>query len=131
MLKLINMCKIKSENANVKQVTTHQVESGDTLWKLSEKYNVDFEDLLTANPSITNPNLIYVGQHIKIPTSMSQNKNDKHINIPKCKTYKVKSGDNLWDLSIKLDIVYERLLQVNPQISNPNFIYVGQTINIP
>ncbi len=48
-------------------MATHTVSSGDTLWAISQKYGVGLSDLIAANPSISNPNLIYVGQSITIP----------------------------------------------------------------
>ena len=47
--------------------TTHSVVSGDTLWGISNRYNVKLEDLLKVNPGIKNPNLIRVGEVVVIP----------------------------------------------------------------
>lgn len=46
----------------------HIVQKGDTLWKLSKKYGVDFETLKSANEHLTNPDLIMPGMKINIPT---------------------------------------------------------------
>lgn len=46
-------------------------------------------------------------------------------------TYKVVSGDTLWKISVKHQVGVSELIKANPQISNPNNIRVGQTINIP
>lgn len=45
----------------------YTVKKGDTLWKLSGGTNAKLQALLKINPQITNPNLIKVGQVIKIP----------------------------------------------------------------
>lgn len=126
-MKIINLFQKRSKSMS-SIPKTHTVVCGDTLWNLSQTYNVVFEDLLNANPSITNPNMIYVGQVINIP---DKHLPDKHLPEQNQNTYTVKSGDNLWLLSNKLGVVYEKLLEVNPQITNPNFIYVGQVINLP
>ena len=47
--------------------TTYSVVSGDTLWGISNRYNVKLEDLLKVNPGIKNPNLIHVGEEVVIP----------------------------------------------------------------
>ncbi|QFT88638.1 SpoIVD-associated factor A [Bacillus sp. THAF10] len=47
--------------------TTHTVKSGDTMWKIAVKYQVGVSELISANPSINNPDLIYPGQRITIP----------------------------------------------------------------
>lgn len=46
---------------------SHSVTSGDTLWTIAQRYGVELEDLLTANPEIKNPNLIYTGMKVVIP----------------------------------------------------------------
>lgn len=46
---------------------TYTVMSGDTLWKIAQKYNVCLEDILKLNPQIANPDLINVGQSINVP----------------------------------------------------------------
>ncbi|NLM80523.1 MAG: SafA/ExsA family spore coat assembly protein, partial [Clostridiales bacterium] len=49
------------------QATTYKVVRGDSLWKIAVKYEVGLSELIKANPSIKNPNLIYPGQVINIP----------------------------------------------------------------
>jgi nucleoid-associated protein YgaU len=46
-------------------------------------------------------------------------------------TYTIKSGDNLWDISIKLGVAHKDLIEANPSIVNPNCVYPGQVINVP
>ncbi|MBO2528045.1 MAG: hypothetical protein CW335_07750, partial [Clostridiales bacterium] len=38
---------------------THTVAAGDTMWKLAVKYQVGTSEIISANPQIGNPNLIY------------------------------------------------------------------------
>ncbi|GAM61380.1 cell wall-associated hydrolases [Vibrio ishigakensis] len=45
--------------------------------------------------------------------------------------YRVVSGDTLANIAASHAVTLEQLLQLNPQISNPNLIFVGQPINIP
>ena len=49
------------------QKTTYSVVSGDTLWGIASRCNVQLEDLLRANPGIKNPNLIRIGEEVIIP----------------------------------------------------------------
>lgn len=44
----------------------HRVVKGDTLWGLSRRYGVDLKELIALNPQIKNPNLIYVGQEVRV-----------------------------------------------------------------
>ena len=46
---------------------TYQVTYGDTLYRIAAQFNVTIADLLRVNPSVTNRNLIYVGQVINLP----------------------------------------------------------------
>jgi uncharacterized YkwD family protein/spore coat assembly protein SafA len=45
----------------------HTVQPGDTMWKISVRYQVGLSEIIAANPQIKNPNLIYPGQKINIP----------------------------------------------------------------
>jgi uncharacterized YkwD family protein/spore coat assembly protein SafA len=47
---------------------SHTVVQGDTMWKLAVKYQVGTSEIISANPQISNPNLIYPGQALTIPT---------------------------------------------------------------
>lgn len=49
--------------------TTHTVIRGDSLWKIAVKYQVGLSEIKAANPQIANPDLIYPGQVINIPTT--------------------------------------------------------------
>ena len=44
------------------------IKKGDTLSKVANKFDVEIEDLLAANPDIKDPNKISLGQEIIIPT---------------------------------------------------------------
>ena len=47
---------------------THTVVPGDTLWKIAVKYQVGTSEIISANPQIKSPDLIYPGQAVTIPT---------------------------------------------------------------
>lgn len=55
-----------SMEMNKTPAKTYNVESGDVLWKIADDHNVTLEALIEAN-SISNPNLIRVGQVLEIP----------------------------------------------------------------
>lgn len=46
-------------------------------------------------------------------------------------SYTVKSGDTLWKIAVKTTTGFHDLIKANPQIPNINWIYPGQTINVP
>ncbi len=49
--------------------TVHTVQSGDTMWKIAVKYQVGVQEIIQANKQIGNPNLIYPGQTVQIPST--------------------------------------------------------------
>lgn len=55
---------ISASAANI----THTIVSGDTMWKLAVKYQVGTSEIIAANPQVSNPNLIYPGRILYIPT---------------------------------------------------------------
>jgi LysM repeat protein len=69
---------------------------------------------MNANPGL-NPNSIYVGQKLIIPTTI---------------TYAVLSGDTLYKIAIKYGITIADIINANPGL-NPNLIYIGQKLIIP
>jgi len=48
---------------------TYIVQAGDTLYKIAQNFNTSVNAILAINPQITNPNLIYPGQTIVIPSN--------------------------------------------------------------
>ena len=50
-----------------KVVVVYKVRSGDTLGKIAASYKITLKELLAENPDIKNPDLIHVGDLIRIP----------------------------------------------------------------
>lgn len=53
----------------VSAATTHTVVRGDSMWKIAVRYEVGLSEIKNANPQIANPDLIYPGQVLNIPTT--------------------------------------------------------------
>ena len=83
--------------------TTHKVVSGDTMWKIAVKYQVGVSEIISANPQISNPELIYPGQIINIPTLDSKVLSYESEVIRLVNEIRVKNGLNKltedWELS--------------------------------
>ncbi len=45
----------------------YTVKRGDSLYSIARRYNLTVSQLLEANPSITNPSMIFIGQSIRVP----------------------------------------------------------------
>jgi LysM repeat protein len=97
---------------------TYYVQRGDTLRKIAAKFSTSVDALLKLNPQISNPNVIYVGQAITVPGSSDP------------ATYTVQRGDTLRIIANKFGTTVDKLLSLNPNIKNPNVIYVGQVLNV-
>ena len=52
---------------------TYKVKTGDTLSKIAKRNGITLAQLLQANPNITNPNKIKVGQAINVPDASGTN----------------------------------------------------------
>ena len=51
--------------------STYIVQPGDSLWKIAVKYQIGLSEIISSNPQFKNPNLIYPGDKVTIP-SISQ-----------------------------------------------------------
>ncbi|MDO4282327.1 MAG: LysM peptidoglycan-binding domain-containing protein [Clostridia bacterium] len=106
--------KLKSSVNNT--VNSYVVQAGDTLSAIASRYNTSVDYLAQIN-NISNKDLIYVGQVLKL----SQNSSTK--------TYTVVAGDNLTKIANKFGTTVNSLVQKN-NIANPDLIYVGQVLKI-
>lgn len=100
---------------------TYTVVAGDTLSGIAQRYGTNYQTLAAMN-GITNPNLIRVGQVLKVPGGGAA--------APKAKTYTVKSGDNLSTIAKNNGTDVATLVRLNG-IANANLIYPGQVLRLP
>lgn len=99
----------------------YTVKKGDTLSEIAKEYGTTVNEIASLN-NISNPNIIYVGQYLVIPTT-------SNANISTATTYTVKNGDTLSGIANKFGTTYQKLAEIN-RISNPNKIYAGQVLKI-
>lgn len=93
------------------------------MFKIAQQYGVPLNVLIFANPQIKNPDLIFPGQILCIPSSYPASCNGQ--------LYKVKQGDTLYMIAKRYGVPLNALIAANPQIPNPDLIYPGQIICIP
>lgn len=109
---------------------TYTVKAGDTLGQIAANHQTSVNQLVQLN-KLTNPNLIYVGQvlTIKQATSASQSTTATPAKPTPTATYTVKAGDTLSQIAANYGTSYQNLASLN-HLSNPNEIYVGQTLKL-
>jgi LysM repeat protein len=106
-------------------ITTYTVQEGDTLTAIAAMFGITLGELLDANPQITDPDVISVGQVINIPGAGEPPPPGPGG------TYIVQEGDTLTAIAALFGVTLDELLAVNPDITDPDVISVGQVINIP
>ena len=99
----------------------YTVKSGDTLSSIARNYGTTVYRIVSLNPSITNPNLIYPGEQFII--SIDSNTSSSSV------VYTVVRGDTLSEIAARYNTTVSKLVTDN-NISNPNLIYPGQRIGI-
>lgn len=104
----------------------YTVRSGDTLSEIASRYGTTYQYLAQIN-NISNPNLIYPGQVLRI--AKGNNNNASH-DKPVSATYTVRSGDCLSVIGARLGVSWQSIAQANG-ITSPYTIYPGQVIRIP
>lgn len=114
---------------NGNDTATYIVAFGDTLKSLAARFNTTM-DAIAQLSGIANYNLIYEGQRIIVPTSMIVTP-PPITPIPVDGIYIVQKGDTLRKIATRIGVTVNDILAVNPQITNPSLIFVGQAINLP
>ena len=117
----------------------YTVQSGDSVWKISNDHGITMAQLIEWN-NIKN-NFVYPGQQLIVSnggssntgantgnTSGSNSSNSSSSNTASGTKYTVKAGDSVWSVSNKYGITMAQLIQWN-NIQN-NFIYPGQQLTV-
>jgi LysM repeat protein len=103
----------------------HVVQSGDTLGRIAEQYEVTVDDIASVN-GITNINVLAVGQELIIPIGglpepPPTTAETVHI---------VQAGDNLFRIGLRYGFTVDELADYN-NLDDPSKLEIGQEIRIP
>ena len=71
------------------------IKRGDTLSAIAKANKVSVQDLMKANPDITNPNVLQVGQHVNVPQGTYSPTYDQGVGTAADTAKKVASGEYL------------------------------------
>lgn len=102
------------------------VKPGDTLRFFSQVFGVTVDEILAINPGIVDPNLIFPGQIVSIPS-------DPPVGPDPTMTpaqHLVRASDTLFLIARQYGLTVDLLIAANPQITDPDEIFVNQVINL-
>ena len=114
----VEIISISSAPIQAPATSTYTVQSGDTLSSIAAKFGTSYQALASLN-GISNPNLIYAGQNLRVNGSVSTGS----------VYYTVRAGDNLSAIASRYGTSYQSIAALNG-LANSNLIYVGQTLKI-
>ncbi len=90
------------------------------------------EALITANPQISDPNLIFPGDVLCIPSlAPPAPPGRRPAFCPSSQLYTVQPGDTMFLIAQRFGVPLGALILANPQISDPNLIFPGDVLCIP
>ncbi len=107
---------------------THIVGSDDTIYSITQKYDVTKEDLVRLNPELEKlkADIVSVGDVIKIKPVVEENKEENYLK------HEVKPSDTLFSLTQEYGVTKEDLIKLNPELTKleENILNVGDIIKI-
>ena len=112
---------ILSNDKNSEEYDVYTVKKGDSLWSISQKYNISVKELIELN-NLNNLTL-QINQKLEVPKTIivEPEENDTEI-------YIVEKNDTLWSISRKFNISVNELKELN-NLTN-NLLSIGQELKI-
>jgi|SRR3989344_1400724 len=104
------------------QFSEYTVKSGDTLFNISQQYNIRW-DLIAQINNLSEPYILHAGQKVKIPQGTTSSVAGK--------IYTIKSGDTLVKIATEFNITVNDIIAVNPNLQKSDLITPGQVIKLP
>ena len=108
------------------ETITYKVQRGDTLWAIARRYGTTVGEIAEIN-NISNPNLIYPGQELRIPTNSTTEGEETRGTGDII--YTVQRGDTLSKIAREYNVTVAHIVELN-DITNPNLIYPGEKLRI-
>lgn len=114
--------------------STHIVQSGESLWGISKKYNVSVDELRAWN-NLTGSDGLHPGQELVLREAKTENTATETIETPlelepsKVKIHIVQPGESLWAISRKYDVTVDQIKEWNA-MSESDGLYPGQELKL-
>ncbi|MHB8834652.1 MAG: lytic transglycosylase [Candidatus Methylomirabilia bacterium] len=106
---------------------SYRVRSGDNPWSIARRFNVPLADLLAWNDLDTDT-VLKIGQSVALREPAAGTATARSARGGR--TYEVRRGDNLWQISRKFDAPVEELLRLNG-FSSGHDLQPGDRLLIP
>jgi murein DD-endopeptidase MepM/ murein hydrolase activator NlpD len=122
-------------NSNQKQepiIVTYTVVKGDTLWSISQRYDVKMSSIISTN-NLKEISRLSIGQEFKIPiTNMDIAKAEGYNQEAAAEEiiYYVEKGESLWSISHDYNVKLESIIAAN-SITDASKISAGKRLIIP
>ncbi len=114
-----------NETINTETIN-YTVQSGNTLSQIALMYGTTVQELAQIN-NISNPNLIFPGEVLRIPTNSTvAGQETRDLGSI---TYTVQRGNTLSQIAQAYGVSVQQIVQTN-NIQNPNLIFPGQKLRI-
>jgi membrane-bound lytic murein transglycosylase D len=107
---------------------THRVRRGDSLWSISRRFGVPMEQLMATN-GIGSRDILQVGQVIALRSGKGSGA-VALSNSGGSSFYRVRKGDNLWNISRRFNTDVDVILRAN-RMHKGQTIYPGEQLIIP
>lgn len=120
---VLTLSQNSTTTSPAESVSTYTVQTGDTLWKIATSNGLTVDQVKTLNGLTTTT--VYAGQVLKLSQSTPT-----APTAPTSATYTVKAGDYFSLIARNVGLSYAQLLSLNPQVTDPNLLKVGQVLNI-
>ena len=104
------------------EASTHTVEPGETLWGISQKYNIPVEQIMQAND--LESYLIFPDDELKVKEEQEQVTNEDTVTNH---LYNISPGDTLTEISKKFNLPIDDLVAWN-NIASADYIFVDDVI---
>ncbi len=104
----------------------YTVKKGDTLYRIALQYGTTINELVSIN-NIRNPNLIFPGEVLRIPTNSTVEGNETRATGKII--YTVKRGDTLSGIAQFYGVTVGQIVSLN-NIQNANLIFPGEKLRI-
>ncbi|GEM_PF-5912169 len=105
-------------------IAAYRVRPGDTLWRLSRTFGVPMSRILAVNPQLQDPDLIVVGEVLRIPgVTWAENQRQTETRI--------RWGSSLAEIAEAVGVPVEELAELNNITDPESWMYDGRPLVLP